>query len=269
MMNTQANAPSGATTPTSGTRNGRGRAGIRVTEHDDTQTDEREREQRPDVGQVVCLRGVTHERRKRDDDAGERRGHVRDSVLGVDARRPFRQQAVARHGKENPRLPILEHQEHRRHRHRRAERDDPPDALETGRLEGVCERVGRGGELTVRHHSREHRPDHDIDDGADGQTTENPDRQVALRVHGLLRGGRDRVEPDVGEEHDRGALVDAGEPVRRERVVVGRIDVRETDDHEQRERCQLHGHHDVVRLAALARAPEQQPGNRHHDPERG
>ena len=41
--------------------------------------------------------------------------------------------------------------------------------------------------------------------GADRERGEDADRHVALRVLRLLRGGRDRVEADVGEEHHRRA----------------------------------------------------------------
>ena len=61
---------------------------------------------------------------------------------------------------------------------------------------------------------------------ADREAAQNADRQVALRIARLLGRGRNRVEADVGEEHDRRALVDAGEAVRRERRVVGGVEVR-------------------------------------------
>ena len=56
---------------------------------------------------------------------------------------------------------------------------------------------------------------------------EDADRQVALRILRLLRGRGDRVESDVGEKDDGRALVNAGQAVRRERHVVGRVDVRQ------------------------------------------
>ena len=43
-----------------------------------------------------------------------------------------------------------------------------------------------------------------VEDRADDQRADDRQRQVALRVAGLLAAGRDRVEADVGEEDDRG-----------------------------------------------------------------
>ena len=96
----------------------------------------------------------------------------------------------------------------------------------------------------------------------DGEAAEDADRQISLRILRLLRRRRDRVEADVGEEHDRRALVDAAEAVRRERVVVRRVDVLQPDDDEQREHDQLDRDHDVVRPRALPHAEQQQPGDR-------
>ena len=114
----------------------------------------------------------------------------------------------------------------------------------------------------------QHDADDHVDHRADRQAAEDADRQVALRVLRLLRRRRDRVEADVGEEHDRRALVDAGEAVGRERRVVRRVDVRRADDDEQRQHEQLDHHHDVVGAGALLRAAQQQPGDQHHDRER-
>ena len=72
--------------------------------------------------------------------------------------------------------------------------------------------------------------DDDVDQRADRQAAENADRQVPLRVLRLFRGGRDRVEADVGEEHDGGALMNAGEAIRRERRVVLRVKMRGADE---------------------------------------
>ena len=93
-------------------------------------------------------------------------------------------------------------------------------------------------------------------------------RQVALRILRLLARRRDRVEADVGEEHDRGALMDAAEPVRRERRVVRRVDVHGPDNHEQRQHQQLDHHHDVVGARAFLHALQQQRGDRGDDGER-
>ena len=83
-----------------------------------------------------------------------------------------------------------------------------PTALKPGELQRARQRIG-DGKLLVRHHARQHEPDDDIDQGADGQAAQDPDGQVALRVDRLLGRGRNRVEADVGKEDDRGALMNA------------------------------------------------------------
>ena len=131
--------------------------------------------------------------------------------LGVKLRRPPGQQTVARHREEDPRLTVLEDQQHRRHRHGGAERDDPADCVEPGQLQRTRERVG-DRELFVGHHPGEHDADNDVDQRADGEPAENAERKVPLGIVRFFGGRGDGVEPDVREEHDRGALVDAGEP---------------------------------------------------------
>ena len=50
------------------------------------------------------------------------------------------------------------------------------------------------------------------------QRAEDADRQVPLRVRGLLGGGRDDVEADVGEEHQGRREDDAPDAVRRRAI---------------------------------------------------
>ena len=63
--------------------------------------------------------------------------------------------------------------------------------------------------------------------------------------------------------------MDAAETVRRERMIVGRVDVHRADADKQRQRTELDRNHDVVGRRALTRSPEQQPRDEHHDAERG
>ena len=73
----------------------------------------------------------------------------------------------------------------------------------------------------------------DVDQGGDEQRAEDADRQVALRVLGLLAGRRDGVEADVGEEDQRGGVDRALRPVGRARREVVAVDRREADDDEE------------------------------------
>ena len=100
---------------------------------------------------------------------------------------------------------------------------------------------------------------------ADRKTAQNTNREVALRITGFFCSRRHGVKADIRKEDDRGALVDADEAVRREWRVVRRIDVHQTDTHEQCQREQLDDDHHVVGGGALARPSQQQPRHEHHD----
>jgi hypothetical protein len=54
--------------------------------------------------------------------------------------------------------------------------------------------------VLVVDHAGQHDGEGDIKDGADDERAHDAARDVALRVLRLLRGGRDRVEADIGEE---------------------------------------------------------------------
>src|ERR1700748_3713610 len=56
-----------------------------------------------------------------------------------------------------------------------------------------------------------------LEEGEDPKGADQSDRHVALRVLGLLGGGGDRVEADVGEE-DRGGRAQHARPARAQRV---------------------------------------------------
>ncbi|KAG1442095.1 hypothetical protein G6F57_018513 [Rhizopus arrhizus] len=131
-------------------------------------------------------------------------GDVRGAEAGVDLAEEFRQQAVAGDGVGDAGLA------HHHHQHHRGQAGDGAD-LDQG-LQPRQGRVGlqRGGhrlvgaQQVVRHHAGQHRADDDVDDGAHRQRAEQADRHVALRVLGLAGGGGNRIEADVGEEHDGG-----------------------------------------------------------------
>ena len=129
----------------------------------------------------------------------------------MDARGDGRQQTIARHGIKNSRLAEHHHQDHR------SQAEDDAD-LEDRRKETHADGVDPDGdrirhvELVVRHNPGQHEADRDIEHRAYRQRAENPDRHVALRVLGFLRGGRNGVEPDIGEEHHRGAAQNAAQP---------------------------------------------------------
>src|SRR5262249_2355459 len=77
---------------------------------------------------------VANQRPERHEYAGDDRRRRRNLRPRVDEGRPSWQQSVARHGEEDARLAVLEHQQHGGHRHGRAERDEPADGAESGEL---------------------------------------------------------------------------------------------------------------------------------------
>src|SRR6202008_1061081 len=83
---------------------------LHMPQHQHTDANEREGEQGTDVGEVVCLTGISDERPDCYEYAGEQRRDVGRAVFPVNLARPVREQAVARLRKEYPRLAVLEHQ---------------------------------------------------------------------------------------------------------------------------------------------------------------
>src|SRR6185503_4855436 len=101
--------------------------------------------------------------------------------------------------------------------------------------------------------------------GTDREPAQDADRQVSLRVLRFFRSRGYRIEPDVGEENDRGTLVDAAETVRCERMVVGGVDMAEPHHDEERQDDQLYRDQDVVDGGAFSYTEEQQPRDQHDD----
>ena len=141
--------------------------------------------------------------------------------------RPFRQQSVLGHRVENTRLA------HDHHDHRRAESEHGTD-LDDGReyredrahrrslcllessVDSDSDRSGGVGQQLIVDQSDHDAGDEDVEYRTDGQTAEDADRHILLRILGFLCGGRNRVKTDVGKEDDRGSGNDARETIRHE-----------------------------------------------------
>ena len=181
--------------------------------------------------------------------------------------RPWREQSVARHREKDARLTILKHQQDRAHGNDGAKRDDPAEPRQAGDVERLRQRIV-GKELLVRHEAGGDGADDDVNDRADREPAQDAERHVALRIPGLLRRGGDRVESDIREEYNRGALMNAAETVGRKRVIIPHVDVPGSDDDEEGQHGELDRHQDVVGARTLPHAQHQQPGNQRHDHER-
>ena len=210
-------------------------------------------------------------------DAGEDGRFPGRAEAGVDrAEEALRQQAVARHRQKHARLAEHQHQHDGGDAGHRAQRDDELRPAQSDPLE----RHGDGGvhvDLVVGDHAGEHEGHGDVQDRADEQRGDDAEGDVPLRIAGLLGVGRDRVEPDVGEEdhrgpgqHAHGRAVGAGLSPERlaeeaqtrpaeggERLPVGGLDVERPDADDQQHDGHLDRHHRVVEAGTLPDADHQ------------
>ncbi len=121
------------------------------------------------------------------------------------------------------------------------------------------------------HHPSQHARYGNVQDCADRQGSDHANGQVALRILGLLRRGRHRVETNVGEEDVGSSRPNSSETVRRigmpVRTPVGGIDVAcAQSDHEQYDR-HLDGHDGRVETRALFDADDQNRRDHQRDDE--
>ena len=114
--------------------------------------------------------------------------------------RPTVEQAITRHREENARLPYWNTSS-------TAVIDTAAPSATIRPAQAyklsACASGSAIGQLGAWHHASQRRyPDQHVDDRTDRQPTENPDGQL-LWGSSFLGRGRDRIEPDVGKEHDR------------------------------------------------------------------
>ena len=137
-------------------------------------------------------------------DADDRRDDVGRAEPRVHLRERRWQQAVTRHGEDHPALPEQQDHHDDDDADDRADRDEIGDACPAHGGERGRQRRGVGRvDLGVVLHPGEDERDAQYSTVQIAQRAEDADRHVALRVAGLLRGRRDHVEADEGEEDDR------------------------------------------------------------------
>jgi len=126
-------------------------------------------------------------------------GSPRRLEFGVDIGENGGHQAVARHGVKHAGLSQQHHQDHGRKSANDAKLHQVihPDVRRF--VDGHRHRR-RHAELGIRDHSCEDDGEQHVQHGADHQRADDADGHVLLRVLGLLRGGGDGVEADIGEE---------------------------------------------------------------------
>ena len=181
----------------------------------------------------------------------------------MNSRKIFRKQTVARHGHENARLAELEHEQHGGRSSKRAganQRTRPRFARERRR---DCRRVAKidGVFLNAGQHDRHQH----VEQRADDQTRNDPNRHVALRIFCFLGRRRNGVESDEREKDNRRATHYTGESVRHKRVPVRRINHERAErNDENHDRC-FDDDDCCVGAGAFANAVNKQRGNRCDD----
>ena len=113
------------------------------------------------------------------------------------------QQSVPRHRVENARLRIHQYENHRGKADNRTDLDGlgKPRPLRAKAVDNDRNRIGHV-QRGIRHQQSHDRCNEHINDSADNERTDDPERHVALGVFRLLSGGRNSFEADIGKEYD-------------------------------------------------------------------
>src|SRR5256885_8913126 len=146
---------------------------------------------------------------------------MRRAKAWVDAREILRQQSVSRHGHEDSRLTQLENQEYRREAGERTRADQRLRPWLAGK--GCRDGSGVTEIDSVFFDPREHSGRENVKHGADNETGDHPDRQIALRMFGFLSGGGDGIEADESKKDNRRAAHHAAKSTRGKWMPVRRV----------------------------------------------
>ena len=217
---------------------------------------------------------------------------MRGLVARVDLGQDRRQQAVARHDEEHPGLGEHHHQDDggqreaggqpqhiadtgmadgAQHMGQRLARADHRDIAlrRAGRREFGGAGIGRDAIGIIDRLGAEAADDADTDqqveDRADAEAADEADGDVALRVLGLLGGGGDGVEADIGEEDDGGGRDGRCRAERHEGNEILRLVGRERQRDEGGERRHLDDDENGVDGGAFLGADDEQPGDGKRD----
>ena len=190
----------------------------------------------------------------------------------------MRQEAVARHDQEDAALAIEEAQQHGRQGDDGSDGDDARHAALAHFAQDERQRFRAVGEAGEGHGADRGGGDKHIDKRAGDQRSDDAYGQIAFRILGFLRCGRDGVEAVKGEEDDCGGCHDAAlDPVRshmlgkaegHERFQILGVEGGQGEPDEQAQRRDLDEHQQAVQPRAFMRAEHQQPGD-HGDDEDG
>ena len=186
------------------------------------------------------------------------------------------QQAVARHGEPDARLPDLVDEDRRDHAHERAQQHhkaNPIKRMAAGQKRELLERVDHGRRVADHglpwNQAGEAHGDRDVEHRADDQCGDDADGKVALRIVALLGRSGDGIEANVREENNGAASEHARPSVGHEGMPVGWMNIADDGEDEDQNRNQLESHHHIVGRSRLADAAHQDHRENQHDEERG
>jgi hypothetical protein len=175
--------------------------GLGAAQVDDRGTNQDEGEERTHAHQFAQHVDRRHGSDDGDEAADDEMADIGRPQRRMNAREQRRQQAVVRHGREDAALAIEQDEDDGGEPDQRAQLDEQREPFMADDAHALGRRIGHV-QLGIRHQSGQHGGDGDVEDGRDHERPQNADRHVALRQFRFLRGGRDGVKADEGEEHD-------------------------------------------------------------------
>ena len=113
-------------------------------------------------------------------------------------------------------------------------------------LQRVYYRRGVVHERVPADQAGEHHNYCDVENGTDHQRGDDPNGQIALWFGALFGGGGNRIESDIGEEHDGTARENSGPAVGREGMPIRRVNQARGKAYEDHDGDDFEQHHDVV-----------------------
>ncbi len=176
----------------------------------------------------------------------------------MDLCKVLRQEAVARHRKENPWLPQLKHQQHGSHRDHCSKRDDPCCPIQPESCKDCSKRVSNT-KLVPRLNASQHRRCCDVDQRTDDERTDNGDWHILSRIAALFRRRRDRIEADERKENEACAGPHPRETIGQKRRPVIRLHVECPDGNEEKQDHNFQRHHHIIGPGRLLDADNENP----------
>ena len=113
--------------------------------------------------------------------------------------------------------------------------------------------------------SGEHHGDADVENCANSERDHDANGKIALGILAFLGGRGNRVEANIGKEHNRAASKHALPAIRKIGMVIDRTDVMGRGDDKNHDGDELDAHHHIVSAGGFADADHQQHREGHHN----